>query len=94
MESGIFVHIIAIIIIVMACVFSGLAADENKAYRALDEAGYKDAEIYEEARIFPSFEGCSDHSAAFKVKALNPRDEPVAVVVCVSSFWTGTTIRH
>jgi len=72
----------------------GYMVSRADAMQAADFAGFTEAEIISESRIFPSLAGCSNSDAAgFLFRAKNAQAKRVQILVCVGWPFKGSTVR-
>jgi len=84
-----------IILLSLALLSCSAFVEEDVPIRALETAGFTDANCGEKNFVTPSWSGCSrSDGVAFKCTATNPAGKRVKVTVCASGWLKSATIRY
>lgn len=72
----------------------GACVDDGKVRKAVEKQGYSDVKIKDKSVTAIGWRGCSDSdSAAYKMRAKNPKGQEVDIIVCAGWPFKGVTIR-
>lgn len=85
------------IIMLLSIILVGCSAfvEEDVPIRALENAGFTDAQCGDKNFVAPAWSGCSgSDGVAFKCTATNPAGKRVRLTVCASGWLKNATIRY